>query len=158
MSRRAQITMTGEELRAFLAEQRVLTCATVGPSGRPHLMPLWYVTHDDAVLCWTYASSQKARNLERRPEATLQVEAGDSYEQLRGVMLECDAELIRHPDDIEEIGLAIALRYAPGELTADTAPPELRAFIAKQATKRVAMRFTPTRTVSWDHRKLGGGY
>lgn len=157
-SRRAQITMTPDERRAFLAEQRVVTCATIGPSGRPHLMPLWYISDGEAVSAWTYARSQKARNLGRRPEATLQVEAGDSYDELRGVMMECDAVLIRDPERVEAIGLAIALRYAPGELTRDTAPPELRAFIARQATKRVAMRFTPTRTVSWDHRKLGGTY
>jgi PPOX class probable F420-dependent enzyme len=158
MSRRAQIAMTPGELRAFLAEQRVLTCATIGPSGRPHLMPLWYIADGDAILAWTYGTSQKVRNLERRPQATLQIEAGDTYDQLRGVMMECDVELIRDPERIARTGLDIALRYAPGELTAQTAPPELRQFIARQATKRVALRFTPTRTVSWDHRKLGGGY
>jgi PPOX class probable F420-dependent enzyme len=158
MSRRAQIAMTPEELRTFLAQQRVVTCATIGPSGRPHLMPLWYIADGDAILAWTYGASQKVRNLERRPQATLQIEAGDTYDQLRGVMMECDVELVRDPERIARTGLDIALRYAPGELTPQTAPPELRQFIARQATKRVALRFTPTRTVSWDHRKLGGGY
>jgi len=27
-----------------------------------------------------------------------------------------------------------------------------------QARKRVAVRFAPRRTASWDHRKLGGSY
>lgn len=150
--------MSGEEVRAYLAAQRVLTCATLGPNGRPHLMPLWYVPDGEAILCWTYASSQKTRNLERSPQATLQVESGVSYEELRGVMMECDAELIPELERVQPIGLAIALRYAPGELTAETAPPELREFIARQARKRVAIRFTPTRVVSWDHAKLGGAY
>lgn len=158
MSRREQIRMSPGETAAFLAEQRVVTCATIGPGGRPHLMPLWYVPDGEAVLCWTYASSQKARNLVRRPEATLQVESGVSYEELRGVMMECDAELIRDHERVRAIGLSIALRYAPGGLTAETAPAELHAFIDRQARKRVAMRFTSTRTVTWDHRKLGGVY
>ena len=42
-SRRDQIRMTDDELREFLAGQKTLSVATVGPSGRPHLVPLWYV-------------------------------------------------------------------------------------------------------------------
>ena len=30
--------------------------------------------------------------------------------------------------------------------------------VEKQAPKRIGLRFKPTRTVSWDHRKLGGVY
>lgn len=150
--------MSAEETASFLAEQRVVTCATIGPAGRPHLMPLWYVPAPGAMLGWTYASSQKAKNLERLPQATLQVEAGVSYEELRGVMMECDVELVRDPERVKEIGLTLALRYAPGELTAEQAPPELTEFVVRQAAKRVGLRFTPTRTVTWDHRKLGGLY
>ena len=150
--------MSAEELRDFTAQQRVLTCASVGPAGRPHLMPLWFVADGDALLAWTYARSQKTKNLERCPQATVQLEAGASYEELRGVMHECDVELITDPERVAAIGLAVALRYAPGDLTAESAPPELREFVARQASKRIGLRFIPTRTVSWDHRKLGGAY
>src|SRR5690349_14679396 len=118
MSRRAQIVMSDEERREFLGAQRVVTCASIGPNGRPHLMPLWYVLDGEALVCWTYAASQKARNLERLPQATLQVEAGVEYSELRGVMMECEVELIREPDRVRDAGLAIALRYAPFELEA----------------------------------------
>lgn len=159
MSRRDQIKMTDGELRAFLDEQRVVTCATVGRNGRPHLMPLWYVPDGLDVLCWTYRSSQKAKNLQRDPRATLQVESGDTYDQLRGAMFECDAELITAPGDVESVGLALASRYAPSHTgDAGDQQPELRTFVAQQATRRVAMRFRPTRIVTWDHRKLGGTY
>ena len=151
--------MSAEECREFLATQRVVTCASVGPNGRPHLMPLWYVPSDDVLLCWTYAASQKAKNLERLPQATLQVEAGVGYDELRGVMMECDVELIREPERVKAAGLAIALRYAPVELEPGAEPPpQLVEFVARQAAKRVALRFTPTRAVTWDHRKLGGSY
>ena len=159
MSRRAEIRMSSEEIRGFLADQRVVTCASIGPNGRPHLMPLWYVAEGEAILCWTYAASQKAKNLERLPEATLQVEDGIEYSELRGVMMECGVELISEPERVRALGLQIALRYAPFELDAGAEPPaELVEFVARQATKRVGLRFTPTRTVSWDHRKLGGTY
>src|SRR5579859_1507240 len=153
MSRRAEIVMSSEERGEFLGGQRVVTCATIGPNGRPHLMPLWYVVDGDAIVCWTYAASQKVKNLERLAQATLQVEAGVEYSELRGVMMECDVELIREPERVRAAGMAIALRYAPLEPGAEP-PPELIEFVGRQATKRVGLRFTPTRTASWDHRKL----
>src|SRR5260221_9042421 len=95
MSRRDQIQMSDEEAAAFLSEQRTVICATNGPRGWPHLMPLWYLVRDGEIWAWTYAKSQKVRNLERDPRATLQVECGDLYQELRGVMLECEA-VIHH--------------------------------------------------------------
>ena len=76
MSRRGAIKMTPEEAQAFLEEQKTVTCATNGRDGFPHLMPLWYVLRDGRLWAWTYGKSQKAKNLERDPRATLQVEAG----------------------------------------------------------------------------------
>ena len=153
-SRRADIAMSESELARFLDEERVLTCATIGPDGRPHLMPLWYVREGRTLLGWTYGKSQKIRNLERDPRATLQVEAGrDRYGELRGAMLECDVTIERDPARVADVGLRLMARYAGTELG-----PEARAGVLKQAPKRVALRFTPTRVVSWDHRKLGGGY
>jgi PPOX class probable F420-dependent enzyme len=158
VSRRDQIRMSDEEVASFLDEQRVVTCASVGPAGRPHLMPLWFVPDDGTLLAWTYAASQKAVNLRRDPRATLQIESGESYEELRGVMFEADTELIEEPEEVAAVGLRLTLRYAPGDISAEDAPPELRDFVAAQAGKRVALRFRPTRTVSWDHRKLAGTY
>ena len=111
MDRRRQIRMNEAELAAFLDAQQTLTCATLGPSGRPHLAALWYVPVDGRLDCWTYAASQKARNLERDPRATLLTEAGTAYQELRGVSMECDAELARDPDRVLDIGVALAVRY-----------------------------------------------
>jgi PPOX class probable F420-dependent enzyme len=144
--------MTDEEVRDFLAEQMVMQCATNGPRGLPHMVSLWFVTDGDNLRGWTYAKSQKARNLERDPRATLGLEAGVQYHELRGVMFECNVELERDPEQVEQFGLELFERYA-GELT-----DEIRAMVAKQAQKRVGLTFVPTRTVSWDHRKLGGTY
>ena len=143
--------MSDEELRSFLDEEKVMTCATVGPSGRPHLMPLWFVREDSNLRGWTYAKSQKAKNLERDPHATIQVEAGVQYHELRGAMLECDVAIERDTAAVAEFGIELFKRYA-GE------GPEIEAMVRGQAPKRIGMTFTPTRIVSWDHRKLGGTY
>ena len=144
--------MSDEEVHAFLAEQMVMQCATNGPRGMPHMVALWFVAGDGKLRSWTYAKSQKARNLERDPRATLGLEAGVQYDELRGLMFECEVELERDPARVEEFGLELFARYAGG-LT-----DEIRAMVAKQAQKRVGLTFVPTRTVSWDHRKLHGSY
>jgi PPOX class probable F420-dependent enzyme len=144
--------MTDEEVRSFLAEKMVMQCATNGPHGLPHMVPLWFVFFESGLRSWTYAKSQKARNLDRDPHATLGFEEGVQYHELRGVMLECDVEIERDPARVERFGLELFERYA-GELN-----DEIRSMVAQQAQKRVGLTFVPTRTVSWDHRKLGGVY
>ncbi|MGH2741235.1 MAG: pyridoxamine 5'-phosphate oxidase family protein [Thermoleophilaceae bacterium] len=151
-SRRSEIQMTDAEMHAFLAEQMVMQCATTGPQGLPHMVPLWFVAEGLELVGWTYAKSQKARNLERDPRATIGIEDGVQYHELRGVMFECDVQLERHAERVEGHGLRLFERYA-GELT-----PEVREMVAKQAPKRIGLRFVPSRLVSWDHRKLGGTY
>ena len=157
MLRRSQIAMSEAELRAFLAEERVVPCATIGPTGRPHLMPPWYVVEGTTITSWTFGKSQKVRNLERLPQATLQVEAGERYDELRGAMLECDVELIRDPDAVTAIGFALGMRYA-GAGTESVPSVERRAIVARQAPKRIGLRFHPSRIATWDHRKLGRTY
>ena len=150
-SRRDQIAMTEDELRAFVAEQMIVSVATIGPRGRPHLVPLWYSPDGIVLRSWTYAKSQKAKNLDRDPRATLQIEDGVRYEELRGVMFECDVAIERDPDEVAKYGMALFERYA--ELN-----PDVEEMVRAQAQKRVGLTFTPTRTVSWDHSKLGGTY
>ena len=147
--------MTGEEARAFLDDQRVVVVATNGRDGWPHLMPLWFVVRDGELWAWTYAKSQKVRNLERDPRATLQVEAGEAYDQLRGVMLKCEVELVRETADVEALGREIFARY--GGVRPDDLSDEVAAMVAKQAAKRVALRFVERERVTWDHRKLAAG-
>ena len=155
MSRRTAIVMSGEEAGAFLAAQRTVTCATLGPRGWPHAMPLWYVLRDGELWAWTYAKSQKVRNLERDSRATLLVETGEEYNELRGVMIEADAEIQRDPETIFEFGKDLTIRYAEG---IDSIEGDAADAMRAQADKRVAIRFVPHRTATWDHRKLGGGY
>jgi PPOX class probable F420-dependent enzyme len=142
--------MPGAEVSAFLAEQRIVTCATHGPRGWPHLMPLFYVVRGEDIWAWTYAKSQKVRNLERDPRATLQVEDGELYHELRGVMIEARTTIHRDLETVTGIGLDLLRRYGGASAPEDA--------VRAQAAKRVGLQFEAERTASWDHRKLGGGY
>ena len=142
-NRRAAIAMSPDEVAAFLEEGRTLICATLGRDGWPHLMPLWYVLRDGECWAWTYAKSQKVRNLERDPRCTLQVETGERYDELRGVMLRCTCTLHRELEVVAGVGEDLAERYGGA-----------RAAMLSQAPKRVAMQFVVRDVASWDHRKL----
>jgi general stress protein 26 len=160
MSRREQIKMSEAEVASFLREERTVTCATIGPRGWPHLMPLWYVVRGAHIWAWTYAASQKVRNLQRDARVTLQIEAGEQYQELRGAMFECEAVIYRDLETVSALGQEIFRRYASprGEAPVDALSPEVANMVDKQATKRVALEFAELRRASWDHRKLAGVY
>jgi PPOX class probable F420-dependent enzyme len=145
--------MPPEEVGAFLDQQRVVICATNGSQGWPHLMPLWYLVRGDDLWAWTYAKSQKVRNLERDPRATLQVEDGEQYQELRGVMIEAETVLHRELELVTEFGAELFQRYGSA-----AAGPEFLDVVRAQAAKRVALQFVTKRIATWDHGKLGGVY
>ena len=143
MSRRGEITMSDAEVLAFLSQERVVTVASLGRDGWPHLMPLWYIVRDGECWAWTYAKSQKVKNLERDSRCTLQIEAGDSYFELRGVMIKAACAIHREPDVVGGVGNELSARYGDGS------PVDPR-----QAAKRVALQFVSSNVASFDHRKL----
>jgi len=155
VSRREQIRMSDADVGAFLEEERTVICATIGTDGFAHLMPLWYVVRDGELWAWTFAKSQKVRNLERDPRATLQIEAGTDYPQLRGVMLKCDVTIHRDTDAVAAFGLELFARHRPG--VRGEVGDDVRAMVAAQAPKRVALQFAERSRATWDHRKLDAG-
>jgi PPOX class probable F420-dependent enzyme len=159
MAKDRGVAMEADAVADLLDEQRTLTLATIGPDGMPHLAAMWFAREgsgdDMTVLMWTYGSSQKARNLVRDPRASLMAEGGESYDQLRGVCLDCRVQLIDTYDEVFEIGQTLHRKYlANPDLDAD-AEQAMLAGLRAQAKKRVVMRFTVDRARTWDHRKLG---
>ena len=154
-SRRDQITLSSDEQAELLESERVVVVSSIGPRGWPHSMPMWFVVRDGELWVWTYAKSQKVRNLERDPRATLMVETGHEYLELRGIQIEAEAEVIRDPERVLEFGKELTIRYSEG---IESIEGDAAAAMQAQAAKRVAIRFEAKRAASWDHRKLGGTY
>lgn len=144
--------MSSSELAEFVSSQRTITCATNGQDGWPHLMPLWYIYREPDIWAWTYAKSQKVRNLERDSRCTLQIETGATYNELRGVMFKAEAVIHRDLETAAAYGLELAQLYgAEGHMSDDIATA-----MRSHAAKRVALQFVIRKTVSWDHRKITG--
>ena len=153
-SRRDQIKLSSDEVSDFLARERVANVASFGPDGWPHLTALWYVMRGDDPWVWTYAKSQKVKNLERDDRATALVESGTEYAELKGVMLKTRAHIERDTDKVLDFAGELFAKYQG----TDPADSDMREAMRGQAVKRVAIRFEVVETVSWDHSKLGGGY
>jgi PPOX class probable F420-dependent enzyme len=151
VSRRDQIAMGPEEVRAFLEQQRTMILTTIGPDGVPDPVAMWFVLDGDDIWMRTYAKSQKVANIRRDSRVAVLVEDGDRYAELRGVQISGRFEL---SDDIERIcDIAAALLVKYEGLDPAHVPAAKEAY-RPTAVKQVAMRLVPERTVSWDHAKL----
>ena len=155
-SRRDAIRFSDEETRDFLEKGKTIVICSVGHDGVPHPMPMWYgLEPDGSIVMTTFAKCQTVRYLERDPRVALLLEDGDSYADLRGVVVYGRAELERDVERVLDTLARVSARYQAG---AGVDPKVMRQALRGQAAKRVAMRVRPERVVSWDHRKLGGAY
>ncbi len=148
-NQRAQITMTDDEVAAFVAQSRTATMATIGPTGTPHLVAMWFAVVDGQIWFETKAKSQKAQNLRRDDRLTFMVEDGLTYDTLRGVSMEGRAVLVDDPDALWRVGISVWERYT-GPYTDEAKP-----LVEFMLHKRIAVRLDVERVRSWDHRKLG---
>jgi PPOX class probable F420-dependent enzyme len=152
MSRRELIRMTESEVDEFLHGRHTMCVATIGASGHPHVVAMWYGFHEGRPAFWTYAKSQKILNLRRDPRLTCLVEDGEDYAELRGVELVGSGRVVEDRDVVQQIGESVYERYF-GAL--DDAGREA---VTVMGAKRTAVVVEADRVVSWNHGKLGGTY
>ena len=156
MSRRAQIRMTDDEVRQFLDQTKTIILCSIGKDGVPHPMPMWFgLEEDGAIIMTTFTKSQKILNLKRDPRVTLLAEAGDSYSDLRGVMIHGKAEIDTEVESVFATLRKVSVRM--GTVPAEDSEA-IREGLRASAKKRCLIRVKPEKVVSWDHRKLGGVY
>lgn len=149
VNRRREIKMSDEEIDAFLREERTATMCSMHPDGSIHAVAMWYGFLDGVITVETKAKSQKVQNLRRDPRLTFLVEAGERYEELRGVEMVGRARIVEDPDSIWKLGISVWERYiGPYD-------ESQREGLAAMLNKRVLVTIDIDRVVSWDHRKLG---
>src|SRR5262247_704543 len=108
MNRRTQIQLTPDEQAAFFREQHKASLATVDRDGFPHVVGMNYVAKDGAFYMTSYGKAQKVVNIRRNPKVGLMVEAGNSYAELRGVMVRGHCEIIEGADAVRGVFAAMA--------------------------------------------------
>ena len=145
---RNSIRLDGEELGRYLNEPRTMVLATIGSSGLPHQVAMFFVMDDGRPTFWSYRKAQKVRNIERDPRVGCLVEDGREHDELRGVQFAGVARLSTDPADVGRVWRRLTEKYR-GSVTED----EIANF-HRQADKRCVITVDVERMVSWDHRKL----
>jgi PPOX class probable F420-dependent enzyme len=148
-NQRAGIKLNEAEIATFVEQQRTATIATVGPSGFPHLVAMWYAVIDGQMWIETKGKSQKVQNLRRDDRVTILLEDGLTYDSLRGVSFEGRGVVIDDPDSLWKVGVSVFERYM-GPYS-----DEMRPLVEVMINNRVAVRIDVERVRSWDHGKLG---
>lgn len=141
--------MDAAEIATFIEQRRTATIATVGPSGFPHLVAMWYAVIDGQMWIETKGKSQKVQNLRRNDRVTVLLEDGLTYDSLRGVSFEGRGVVVDDPDALWTVGVSVFERYM-GPYT-----EEMRPLVEVMINNRVAVRIDVERVRSWDHGKLG---
>lgn len=149
INQRSQVVMTDEEIEAFIPSRRTATLVTLGRTGHPHAVAMWFAVIDGVIWFETKAKAQKTVNLRRDPRATVLVEDGQTYDTLRGVSLEGQCVIVDDPEALWAVGVSVWERYH-GPYS-----DEVKPLVGLMLHNRVAVRFDVERTRSWDHRKLG---
>ena len=148
--------MTPDQVAAFLALPHTGVLSTLGPGGFPHSVTMYYSFESNEIRMWPYRKSQKVRNLERDPRAAVLVEHGQPYQDLKGVLVRGEAEVLTDFDSVYELGAQLYDRYflpATG-IPFDQGPHER---IAAQSQKRACIVIPVKKVASWDHGKSGSG-
>jgi len=149
---RDKVRMTGDEIDDFLWSSKTLIVSSLDREGKPHLTALWFAHHEGVILFETYGSSQKVVNLRRDPRVAVLCEAGETYDQLRGVSIQGRAEIVEDGSRLSELMKVVISRNTPG-----LDPEMLARHVEAMIRKRVVVVVHPENVISWDHRKLGLG-
>lgn len=154
-SRRETIRMSATEVDAYLRQRSRVILVTIGEDGMPHPVPMNYgLDGAGRFILTSFRKSRKVANLRRDPRATLLVESGNTYAELKAVIAWCSAEVI---EDVDEVARLMRLVRAEASLStsiSDGMSEQVRASLGKRAV----LRFTPNHYASWDHARLGALY
>ncbi|MGH2712263.1 MAG: pyridoxamine 5'-phosphate oxidase family protein [Actinomycetota bacterium] len=137
------ISLTHEEIEDYLTTHRMARVATADSSGRPHVVPLWFVWVDGCMFLNSTLGNVTVENAESSGKATAVVDDGETYDELRGVVV--TARFSRADDDprIPRASEAWSNKYMGGN------PVPYGAW-----KNRAWFRLDPEHIASWDFRKI----
>ena len=148
MNRQSQIQMTPEEQAKYLKHARTMILCTIDKDGYPHAVAMAFMVKDGCIYMTSFRKAQKVVNARRNPKVAVLVESGLKYNDLRGVMIRGNCEIIDDADEVWKIMREVRASQEGG----NAAPTN--AVVQERAKKRAVLKITPTKVSSWDHSKL----
>jgi len=152
-SRREMISMSDEEMWEFIETQKSIQVCTLNKDGSPHLTVMWFAVKDKQIILETFTKSQKIINLKRNPKMAVLLEDGSEYNDLRGVSINCEAELVEDYDTVHAMHVDVVVRNQEG-----VTPEQAEEYTREMSKKKTVIVVKPEKVMSWDHRKLDVAY
>ncbi len=118
--------------------------------GGIHLVPMWFLWKGGRLLIPTNHATQKVRNLERDPRATVMIDDSGVGLDLRGITLRCAVKIVRAPRSYP-MNRAIHLKYLS---STERDLPHVDAYLS---TDDVTIRLRPLTAFTWDLRNTAAG-
>ncbi len=134
---------TKEELESFLEKPHIARLCSHNKEGTIHVSPVWFRHHNGQILIGTQDISQKARNVKRNSNVTVEIDT-DEW-PYKGVLIYGRAEL-----DYDE---PIQKRVFINEKYVSRQQAESFVRSLGRRWKQVVIRITPQRIVSYDYSK-----
>jgi nitroimidazol reductase NimA-like FMN-containing flavoprotein (pyridoxamine 5'-phosphate oxidase superfamily) len=138
--------MDAAAARRMFGSLPVVSVATVGPDGSPHVVPLWFVWPEDAVYVSLRRASRTWANASVDPRVSLAIDLGRSWVEIAGVVLEGHAEVF--PADHPSMRAPISAWH-------EKYRPLLLGEGFRRLTEEVAtlgfLKVVPDRVLTWDH-------
>ena len=136
------VKLTKEEAHAFLdSRPGWLILSTIGADGFPHSIPIGYFRLGEQIYVGGRTGTQRAKNIERNPKVSALIESGGTMQDIKGVLIQGEADIVSEPDEVLPLMREGAKQRGTPE---DQLPTEARPGVAY-------IRVTPRRFISWDY-------
>ena len=142
--------LTTELARELLAARLMANLATHARDGGIHLVPMWFLWDGEAILIPTNHATQKVRNVERDPSASVMIDDSREGFDLRGITVMGKVTLVRAPDSFG-LNRSIHLKYIT---VAERDSERVDGYLS---TDDVTIRLEPVRGYAWDLRHTTSG-
>jgi nitroimidazol reductase NimA-like FMN-containing flavoprotein (pyridoxamine 5'-phosphate oxidase superfamily) len=134
--------LSDEEIEAFLdSRPSWAILSTIDRDGFPHAVPLGYFRLGRDIVMGVRDGTRKVSNIENNPSVSVLLESGSSMADIRGVLLQGHARIVREPSEALQLAREGARKRGVPESEWPTAPRPGVTYI----------RMTPARTLSWDY-------
>ena len=134
--------LSDEQIEAYLDSRPAWAIlSTIDKDGFPHSVPLGYFRFGRDIIMGVRDGTHKVANVERNPNVSILLEDGSSMADIRGVMFQGRARIVREPVEALQLAREGARARGVPEPEWPTEPRPGAAYI----------RMTPVRTLSWDY-------
>jgi PPOX class probable F420-dependent enzyme len=143
------ISLTDDEVWAFLAREEVGILTTLRSDGTPVSVPVWFCSEQPVIYVAGPTPTAKFRRIRRDPRVAFLVESGRRWVELKAVHVNGTAQVVEHPD-WELIDELLGAKYA----ALRSQPAQQPESAKRRYAQRSLMAISPERVTSWDNARL----